>query len=735
MAIGRTAPVLAPDLVRQSVMLARSLAAGVRNWGLYPAEHPAVEAAVQRLGDAVRQSTSGAAFTFGVTEKTLLVAGLPLPQEPPVVESAHVLHDHDILQITFIGDAPPAALHALLSLLSRPADELRAEGGPAQAWAKAGVQTIAIEQIDYEKILEDREVEAPADRHDDVWRSIVAQIVEGRSAFDETQQQRLLEISASAYDISDLANAVAAPMRNLDGSPLITTQAATVLAVFRHLASIVTVVEPDRLPDVMRNVAAATGLLDPHVVLQMMQTDEGVQETPIVATIAASFDDDKVAQLLATALARDGKATTRLAQVFDTIAPDDDRKRRVLTMARAMLNEEHFGKSGQFKAVWASMETLLLNYDETEYVSAPYQASLEGAGARGDILAGRELPAELPEWIETLGQDNVRSLSVMLITDLLRLELDPERATEIARDMVALLDDLLLAGDFDNALLVLRELKRASTRKVAPAEARAALASAGESAGLREAALLMGDLDEHSQQAFTECCEVIGPTSIKALSAVLESETPTPVYLRARALVATFGKAAVSHLAALADHPQWFAQRNAAELLGATKSGEAVPTLQVLLRRSDPRVLRAAVSALAGIGDAAASRAISTALRASSGEGRKAVVDALVAERDPRVVPLLSRILAGADPFGADHAMVLDALDAVRQIGDEQAVTAVAAIMTRRKFFLFGRARARAFKTAAVRALVAIGTPKARAALEDAGRTGDGMLKAIVRSA
>jgi HEAT repeat protein len=379
------------------------------------------------------------------------------------------------------------------------------------------------------------------------------------------------------------------------------------------------------------------------------------------------------------------------------------------------------------------METLLLSYDETPYVSAGYQATLEGAGTRAEMLAGRDLPSELPDWMDTLGQDSVRSLSVMLITDLLRLEENAERATEIARDMVALLDDLLMAGDFANALLVLRELREASTRRVAPAEARAALASAGESAGLREAASLMAEFDEATQHAFAECCGLIGPTAVRALYPAFQAEIDTPMAARARELVARFGAGAVPHLAGLADDHRWFVQRNAAALLGSTRSAEGVPILQALLRRSDPRVLRAAVSALAGIADPSATRAIQTALRAAAGEGRAAVIDALVAERDARVVPMLTRILSELDPFGEDHQIVLDTLDAVRQLGHEQAVPAVAAVMTRKKF-LFGRSKARAFKTAAVQALVAIGTAAARAALDDGARSGDGLLKSIIAS-
>jgi HEAT repeat protein len=726
-----SAPALSPELTRQSIALARTLAAGARNWGLYPPEHPAVGTAVRRLFEAVRQSTAGTAFTFSVTPETLLVAGLPLPDEQPVAEAARLLHDRDVLQLTFLREPPVEALHALLKLLSTASDDLRGAGGPAKAWEAVGHATIIIEQIDYEKILEDREIDQPADRHDDIWQSLVHSIVEGRHAFDEAQQHRLLEISRSVFEIGDLASAVIAPKCNLDGSPLVTTQAATVLAVFRHLTSIVTVVEPDRLSDVMRNVAAATATLDPNVVLQMMQSDESLQETPILGTIASSFDDDKVAELLATALARDGKATARLAQVFDTIAPDEERKRRVLTMTRSMLSEQDFGKTGQFRAAWTTMEELLLRYDETPYVSESYQTTLEGAGSRGDVLANRDLPPELDEWVETLGQDNVRNLSVLLIADLLRIEENAERAVDTMRDIGSLLDDLLFAGDFANAAVVLTELKRASEQNVAPAAARAALAAVGESAALGDAAALLGDLDERALKQFVECCRLIGPTAIRALHPALQSETETAVSVRAREIVTTYGRAGVPHLVPLADDPRWFVQRNAAILLGLTHSADAVPTLQALLRKRDPRVLRHAVAALAGIDDPSAARAIQTVLRAAEGENRAAVVEALVAERDPRVVPMLARILAESNPFGADHRMVLDTLNAVRQLANDQAVSSVAMLMKRKR--LFARKKALAVKTASVQALMAIDTPRAKAALDDAARTGDRLLKRVLR--
>ena len=142
---------------------------------------------------------------------------------------------------------------------------------------------------------------------------------------------------------------------------MITSQAAAVLAAFRHLTSIVSVMSPERMPEVMSNLATAAGQLDPHVV----DADDADARTiptptvPLVAGVAAAFDDAKVAQLLATALALEGRASDRLATIFNTIAPDEDRKRRVLTMTRNMLSETDFGKAGQFQVLWTSAEELL----------------------------------------------------------------------------------------------------------------------------------------------------------------------------------------------------------------------------------------------------------------------------------------------------------------------------------------------------------------------------------------
>jgi HEAT repeat protein len=186
----------------------------------------------------------------------------------------------------------------------------------------------------------------------------------------------------------------------------------------------------------------------------------------------------------------------------------------------------------------------------------------------------------------------------------------------------------------------------------------------------------------------------------------------------------------VPRLGSLLGDARWYAQAAGARLLGRIGAATGVPLLQPLLRQNDPAVIREAVKALGAIPDPSAARAIHTMLRSATGAARRAVVDALVADRDARVVPMLVRILEESEPLGKDHEVVLETLAALGTVGSDAAVPAIATAIGRRAFF--GRRKLRAVKTSGVAALGAIGGAKAAGAVEDASRTGDRMLKKVI---
>jgi len=112
------APGVSPELVQSVASLARALVSAARNWALYPPEHPAVGASLQRLSEAISDSTSGVECSIGVTPESLLINGEPLPPSQPVADAAQFLHDRDILRLDFAPGIVPAVLQDLMGLVS-----------------------------------------------------------------------------------------------------------------------------------------------------------------------------------------------------------------------------------------------------------------------------------------------------------------------------------------------------------------------------------------------------------------------------------------------------------------------------------------------------------------------------------------------------------------------------------------------------------------------------------------
>jgi hypothetical protein len=91
---------------------------------------------------------------------------------------------------------------------------------------------------------------------------------------------------------------------------------------------------------------------------------------------------------------------------------------------------------------------------------------------------------------------------------------------------------------------------------------------------------------------------------------------------------------------------------------------------------------------------------------------------------------MLARIIDESEPMGRDHLVVLDTIAALGQVGTDRAVPSLARVIQRRSWF--GRRKLRSLKEQGVKALAMIGTPSAAAALDEAARTGDRMLKKVV---
>lgn len=727
-------------LARDAALLARALVTALRACTLYPPEHPALAAALDRLASAITDATRGGPLMLAATPRALLVQGEPLDSTDPVVaECARRLHDADVLQLSFAAVPPPEALHTLLTTLALNDAERRRQGGPAAIWAAQGHPAIVVEQIDYQELLEREASEAGPARRDEQWLSIVRSIIAGRRTFTEAEQARLLEISRDAWAIGELAGDCTSAFCSTDGSPLLTTQAATVLAVYRHLAATVRVLDEERTGEVMGNLAVATASLDPGLAFEVLRLEEGTDDSqlarepePLARALRRALDEQQVAMLLARAMARTGSATSRLALMLETLAPDEGRRQRVLRLTRQLLSERDFGATRPLEDLQSSLEELMLKYDESPFVSAAYRQSLDVAAERAIDLAARDLPPERDEWLQTLGHESVRELSGQLLIDLLTLETVPEQAAGIAADMSAFVQELIVAGAYREAQRVAGALHAATVRTnaIAVPAIREALHAIGRSAAMIEMAGVLGELPAADAQAAADLCTTVGPSCVAALVTALRADAEMPAVERARAILVALGEPAIPALTEHLAGREWIVHRRLADVLGRIGTPAAVAPLQALLRHSDPRVLPEVVGALAAIDHPSAARALHTALRAATGPAREAIVQALVARRDRRVVPLLARVLDESAALGQDFEMTLQTIDAIASFQDDRALAPLASL-ARRRSWLAPR-RTRRLRERAVAALQRIGTTSARDLLERLRATGDRQLRRIV---
>ncbi len=176
--------------------------------------------------------------------------------------------------------------------------------------------------------------------------------------------------------------------------------------------------------------------------------------------------------------------------MLDTLAPDEQRKRRVLTLAKKLISERDFGSKRPIDDIRKSLDELLLKYDESAYVSTDYRQSMDQAATRAAELAARGLPPEIDEWLDDAGARQRAPAVGQLLIDLLRNETVPGRMGETARDMGAFVEELLLAGAYGECLPVVEELLAATTAQAGDRSdaCRRAVDSIGASTALTEAA-------------------------------------------------------------------------------------------------------------------------------------------------------------------------------------------------------------------------------------------------------
>lgn len=708
---------------------ARACKAALRAVSLYPGGHPAIGSSLGRLTELTATLTASGPFTLEIRPHTIHVhdAG-PAKPDIAVIELSDVLRRQLVGTLTLNPGANTESWRTLLMLLSRPPEEVRADGGISSLWATAGGPSMEIVEIDYAEVLREKQGDAAAtDR-------LISAALSGQLELDDSGMRLLVDL------VGDPAR-LALLMEQLEQRTEATPGAVRVgafLNILRGLAEYVGRTNPGQLDQTLRQVGQVSGRLSAEAMLELLvrrgKPEAMAGSVDVVSAMVHRMSDSAVAQFVSNSVIAERGATDRLAQAFHALVPDADRQRQLLSLAQSDVAASELGQQAAFQDLWEKVESMLTSYTDEKFVSDAYARELSGARARAvDVEAASDDPPErVAGWLATVADGSLRSLDSLLLADLLRIEEDGPRWRDIAETVISHAEDLVRVGYFEQALQLAESVTTEGARVPARKDpARAVLDRLGRGAMMRHAAKQLRTAEDESYERLKRLAHGIGPAVIAPLAEALSAEQDARSRRRLRDILVEFGAAGRESVQQLMNAANWEVRRTAAFLLREFGGAEGLKELQPLLGDTEPLVQREAIQALVLSGTDAASQILLEALSSTAGRPRETLITELTALRDERAAPLFCYLVRRLD-HKAFHALYVGAIEALGSFGGPDAVEALKDALESGDWM--APFRTRRTRASAAQALRKIGTSAAVAVLREASTRGSRGVRKAART-
>ena len=708
---------LGPDETARLVEFARACKAAARAVLLYPAAHPAIAATLGRIVETTSGNALAQALRLTVLPDSLLQDGRAAARpDQSLAELATLLHDHLVGEITIHPGGDRDGWHSFLMLLGRTPAAVRADGGIAHVWATMAGRNIELREIDYAEVLRERGAGNSAS-----WETIIGHCVSGGEIpLDEAAVAELLGIAGDAERVIEIMRAVE---HRTEGG--VATKAASLMRMIRGFVTTVSRSDAERVDPMLRNMASAVGELSPDLLMGLLSDDaKSGDEARVMDAIVSRMTDNTIAQFVSrNVIASGGTPTDRLAQAFQTLVRNPDDRHRLLNLAHDDAAESPLGGTEGFETVWNHVaEKLLTSYSDESFVSEVYARELSGARGRAvDVeQASDDPPERVGVWVASVDASALRSLDLLLLLDLLRLERDNARWGDLMEPVVHNLEDLLLVGDFDSAIALIGVITAATADEgVKERRQHAMIAIDILVAGpmMRHIVTHLLSIDDASFERVKTMCVSLGEVVVRPLAEALSVEERGRTRERLTAILLAFGAAGRRTIERLKTSPNAAVRRTAIHLMRQFGGVDALPDLTDLLNDSDSMIQREAVRAILNIGTEKAYRVLEEALATGSNRSRDAIMLSISMLRDERATPLFAYILRHIDHRRLT-SIYLRAIDSLGALRDPEGIEPLAEALTKGEWW--APRRTAALRGAAAGALARIGTPEAFTALEAA---------------
>lgn len=722
-----------PDEALRLAEFARACKAAARAVSLYPATHPAIRISLGRLSEVAAKATTAGPLVMTVLHDGLLIDGrAPARADTAVAELAALLHEHLVGAFTVHGGADSDAWLPFFVLLSRPTEEIRDGGGIARIWGVKGHRAIEIQEIDYSEVLREHSEGRAAE-----WEEIVANCLQTDAVdLDDKTLKALLDVAGDADRLAELV--VLLEERAGSGGG-IRAQTAALMRMLKGIVEVVAKTDPERLEAVMQNMAVAIGGLSPELLLELLsdQKERAEGAADLVLQVVNRMSEGTIAGFVAKNIVAEKGATGRLAQAFQALVPEIDRRRLILEMAEAQVAESPLGKELGFPELITNAKDMLMTYSDEAFVSQDYARELSSARAQAVEVEriGDDPPERVSTWLSTVNDVSLRALDLQLLLDLLAIERDPTRWRDVTDAVVFHIEDLLLVGDFEAALRLVEVLVREASPEGDRARQSAAAATIERLASgsmLRSQTIDFRSIDDQAFEVVKKICGAIGPLLVPPLAEALSTEENTRARQRLTAVLLGFGAAGKRSVERLKNSANAAVRRTAVYLMREFGGSEALPDLTTLLDDAEPQIQREALQAILAIGTDSAYQVLQQALASGTERTRNSLMLALIAMRDKRAAPLFGYIVQHVDHRGVLRDVYLRSVEALGALRDESSVEVLKEALYRGEWWT-------PFRTAKLRATVAtalkrIGTTEAINVLRRAAEEGPRGVRAAARA-
>jgi tetratricopeptide (TPR) repeat protein len=317
-----------------------------------------------------------------------------------------------------------------------------------------------------------------------------------------------------------------------------------------------------------------------------------------------------------------------------------------------------------------------------------------------------------------------------ILFEVLALEKEREPFQDAVNILIKMLDAYLTLGDFAKANDLLRRvyiiLKTYELQDWQLESIRKIILEAGEEVRIERIGKVL-DREEVRLEEVNAYLLLLQKNSIKPLIKLLgelKNSKARRVFCDALAEV---GKNAIELFTPFVDDRRWYLVRNIIYILGRIGKEQSLPYIQKAFNHADSRVRREATQALGLIGSP---KAIGLLVKSLTDDDVRircmAAINLGKGGKKAGLIPLLE-IVQSKDFYKREPAEVKAFFNAIGMVGSNEAIPVLQQLLERKSWF--GRGKTDDIRLGAASAMAMIGTPEAKAILEEGKNSKDESLR------